>query len=552
MKTQSKLEFIKMNVSDHLGDIMKLTAKIMLAPALAVGLFSAFAIYNINVSREEVAALDLVQHKLIPAIEESTVAIDEVKAIEDTLLLALPSGDKDAAKGTSDLSKKAVESLSKLQEKLGGDRGKQAQMISEIIVKYQQLASTVALGVMGENKENAAKAPESAQLRKELASAQEVLDRDLRADLAGQIEQSKNGQTKSMILGVSLAVGAIILSMVVAWLAAKLVVSTVGGVKMSLLELSAQEGSSSGRRLFKKNDDELGDLVDAFNAYLVQVEKAQSVVDSSIGKLGQAATELGQLGQSALDSQKTQSAAVKEVQNLSTDVATESGQIAESASQALAAAKKAEYLANEKGSEISLQAKALREASTMLAQTTDIVKDLLSRGQEIGIVVDVIKGISEQTNLLALNAAIEAARAGEYGRGFAVVADEVRKMAGMTEQSTQKIGLIIEQLGISIEKTAKTVIEGSAVAKASADAVESFSGSFSEIEQAASSLSKASQEIASSAKQQESATSDMSRALGKMASASDITMDNIERVSNIAKSIGVEGDKLRELASKNG
>ncbi len=91
--------------------------------------------------------------------------------------------------------------------------------------------------------------------------------------------------------------------------------------------------------------------------------------------------------------------------------------------------------------------------------TTDIIHGLNDSSEQIGNIIQVIKGISEQTNLLALNATIEAARAGEAGKGFAVVANEVKELAKQTSEATDQITKMIESIQNDTRASVKAVDE---------------------------------------------------------------------------------------------
>jgi methyl-accepting chemotaxis protein len=123
---------------------------------------------------------------------------------------------------------------------------------------------------------------------------------------------------------------------------------------------------------------------------------------------------------------------------------------------------------NEIARQITEATKVCTAAVEEARNSEKMVGDLVSAGEKIGNVTQMINELAGQTNLLALNATIEAARAGEAGKGFAVVASEVKSLANQTARATEEIEEQIRGIQSASQTTANAIREiGQIIAKIS-------------------------------------------------------------------------------------
>jgi methyl-accepting chemotaxis protein len=109
------------------------------------------------------------------------------------------------------------------------------------------------------------------------------------------------------------------------------------------------------------------------------------------------------------------------------------------------------------GRNVSHSAEGSTTAAELARKASGEIEILARNSENVGAVVDLIRGIAAQTSLLALNATIEAARAGEMGRGFAVVASEVKTLSAQTAKATDEVSIQIGAMQEASQRSLKAI-----------------------------------------------------------------------------------------------
>ena len=237
------------------------------------------------------------------------------------------------------------------------------------------------------------------------------------------------------------------------WIIVRILFNPLSKVIKTMMSVEQKNGRLNLRqRLDEKGEEEISALAKSFNLFSSSIDHIVHKFTSSITELNSSSSSLFSIAEETKKSLDHQRCGLDQVATAAQQLVSTVQSVGNNAAEASNVAKNSDQLVSEGLVTINKAITNIQTLALEITEATSAIQNVENDSNTITGVLDVIRGIADQTNLLALNAAIEAARAGEQGRGFAVVADEVRSLAKRTQDSTEEIQVMIENLQTNSKK----------------------------------------------------------------------------------------------------
>jgi methyl-accepting chemotaxis protein len=530
---------------------VSIKAKILIIPAIAVLGFIASLAVNSSINNDNSNRLAQIQNLYFPVVQSSRENIVRINRTEELLNTAVSTGESDmvvsAKKTFSELMAKIEE-----QKALWPEQKKGLEQLESDTKSYFDVALTLSEGMVNGNLDPGQIPSLVQNMNSKLAITKDELnkfnDTALKA-FSGTVEASNKATQDALVVSLGLSVGAILIIILISASSVILITRNLNMMLESLKDIASGEGDLT-KRIEQTSQDEIGDLVYWFNLFMEKLHGSINEVVNSITPLANVSNDLGDMTTKTSQITDQQSRATDEVTRYVDEMFSSVQNVALNASSAASAAKEADTEAKAGRVVVTQSVEAINDLATEVERAAQVIGKLETDTENVGTILDVIKGIAEQTNLLALNAAIEAARAGEYGRGFAVVADEVRTLASRTQDSTQEIQRVIEELQTAARSAAEVMSHSQEQARNSVEQAAKTDNSLATITEKVGSITRMNTEIADATGEQEKVSNNIKTNVEGIRANAEAAVKNVQEVGAASESLLQISNNLRKITSQ--
>jgi methyl-accepting chemotaxis protein len=525
--------------------------KILVIPAIAVISFIATLAVNTQINSENTERLADIKDLYFPVVQSSRENIVRINRIEELLNTAVSTGEGDMVDGAKRNYKELVDKIDE-QKKLWPEKSDNLQATKDSASKYFAVALKLSEGMVNGNLDGG-EIPSLVEAMNETLSKTKRLLGDFNESALQAfnitVADSNEATHQALITTLTLSLVAILVIVIIS---ASIVVMITGNINTMLVSLKdiAQGNGDLTKRIAQNSTDEIGDLIHWFNLFMDKLHQSINEVVKSISPLASVSDDLGTMTTRTSQITEQQSKATDDVTRSVDEMFISVQNVAQNASSAALAAKEADLEAKAGRAVVTQSVESINDLASEVERAAKVISKLEADTENVGTILDVIKGIAEQTNLLALNAAIEAARAGEQGRGFAVVADEVRTLASRTQDSTQEIQRVIEELQAAAQSAAEVMSHSQVQAKASVEQAAKTDESLATITEKVGSITQMNTEIAAATGEQEKVSNDIKNNVEGIRANAEAAVKNVQEVETASESLLVISTNLRKITSQ--
>lgn len=516
----------------------------------AIG-FAAYLGYNYKAATANADRLTKIQEVNFPILDRVGNIWLELFAARSAMQTAISEGEGDLVTEAKNHEKKILSLLNEILS-LESFYDADIQILTSGLKRYMTSAEELTLGMLNGTIEFS----QMASMAQAMQDHYTQFNKDLKAfrakalsDFGGRLDQAKKESQLALVTGVILGLVIVAILCLSAWVISVKITRNLNRIIKELEGMATGKGDLTVR-LETKAKDEIGLLVDKFNAFVTHLQLMIKVLANLSLGVTKGTEDVAQIAQHTRKGIEDQQHEIQQVATAVTEMAQTASEVSNNAGQASQATDKADHESQNGQKVVADNIEAITDLAGGIESARQVIQTLSNEVQKIASASQDIRSIADQTNLLALNAAIEAARAGEQGRGFAVVADEVRTLAGRTGQSTDEIEDIINSLLSGAEQAVQVMEKSKEQAHNSVEQSKTTGDSLQAILGSVHTINEMNLMVASSAEEQSSVAEEVNRNIERINGFSEQTVEDAQSTADATKKLYEQAGQLKSIVNE--